>query len=263
MRHILAARNRALLRTYARSNVLLAFDYDGTLAPIVADPDQAHMRERTCRLLDDAAARYPCVVISGRARADVAARLRGAGVRDVIGNHGLEPFADAQRLSAEVRRFMPVLEQCLAGLPGVRIEDKRFSIAVHYRRARQKARARAAVTAAAEQLGNVRLIGGKELVNLLPQGAPDKGFALEEQRVRFGCERAIYVGDDETDEDAFARGEAGRVLPVRVGARRASCAHFYVRDQSEIDVLLEELVALRSDPAQSGSGSLTSRSPWQ
>ena len=98
-------------------------------------------------------------------------------------------------------------------------------------------------------------------MNVLPEGAPDKGYALEEQRVRFRCERAIYVGDDETDEDAFARGEAGRVLSVRVGARRASRANFYLRDQSEIDRLLAELVAMRSDTAQSGSGALTSRPP--
>ena len=70
MRHILARANRDVLRQFACSRVLLAFDYDGTLAPIVSDPKQAAMRATTRALLSEIAKRYPCVVISGRARAD-------------------------------------------------------------------------------------------------------------------------------------------------------------------------------------------------
>src|SRR5262245_9730135 len=99
MRRLLTPRNRELLRSFLQAKVLLAFDYDGTLAPIVTDPDQAYMRESTRNLLDHVARAYPCVVISGRARADVASRLGGAPVRDVVGNHGSEPFTDAEHLA--------------------------------------------------------------------------------------------------------------------------------------------------------------------
>jgi hypothetical protein len=77
MKSLLAPQNLPALRRLARGRVLLAFDFDGTLAPIVADPARAHLRPRTRRLLADVARKYPCVVISGRRRADVVGRLAG------------------------------------------------------------------------------------------------------------------------------------------------------------------------------------------
>lgn len=71
MTDILALRNQPVLERYASSNLLVAFDYDGTLAPIVSAPDRAHMRPQTRRLLKGVARRYPCVVISGRSRDDL------------------------------------------------------------------------------------------------------------------------------------------------------------------------------------------------
>src|SRR5581483_12084952 len=75
MRHILAERHQPTLAGFASSNVLLGFDYDGTLAPIVADPAAARMRPSTRRLLASVARRYPSVVISGRARRDLVRRV--------------------------------------------------------------------------------------------------------------------------------------------------------------------------------------------
>ncbi|HKU43339.1 MAG TPA: trehalose-phosphatase, partial [Polyangiales bacterium] len=71
MKHVLSRENREVLAQLARTRVLLAFDYDGTLAPIVAQRDRAHMRARTRRLLARVCALYPCAVISGRSRLDV------------------------------------------------------------------------------------------------------------------------------------------------------------------------------------------------
>ena len=79
MTHVLTGAGRELLRQFAWSNVLLAFDYDGTLAPIASDPERAALRPTTRRLLSEVARRYPCVVISGRARADAQSRLLGVG----------------------------------------------------------------------------------------------------------------------------------------------------------------------------------------
>jgi trehalose 6-phosphate phosphatase len=244
MRSILARANRDVLRQYACSRVLLAFDYDGTLAPIVADPDAATMRPATRALLGDLAARRPCVIISGRGRADALRHVRGLGAVEVVGNHGIEPWQTTRRRSDTVRRWKVQLAAHLSSLPGVVLEDKTYSLAIHYRQSREKKRARSAIHAAAAQLGDVRLIRGKLVVNLIPPGAPHKGVALEKARERFGCDTAIYVGDDETDEDVFALDQPGRLLGIRVGENRRSQAAYFIRSQSEIDRLLR---ALRRD----------------
>ena len=87
---------------------------------------------------------------------------------------------------------------------------------------------------------------GKSVVNLLPDGAPNKGVALEALRVREDAATAIYVGDDVTDEDVFMLAESGHVLGIRVGCERASAARYFLRNQSEIDALLTLLVELRN-----------------
>ena len=248
MRDILAPAGRDELRRFARSQTLVAFDFDGTLAPIVTDPDRAAMRPSTRRLLEGVARVYPCVVISGRSREDVGRRLRGAPLAGVVGNHGLEPWHAESRPTRGVRRWIPLLEEELGSIPGIAIEDKGLSIAVHYRQCRDKAKARARVLAAATRLGPARLLGGKQVLNILPAGAPHKGLALERARARLRCEAAVYVGDDETDEDVFALGRPGRLLGIRVGRKRSSSAAFYVRTQRDVDRLLRALLALRPKP---------------
>ena len=247
MKHILARANSSVFQQLAWSQVLLAFDYDGTLAPIVEDPEEAWMRPRTRALLAQVARRYPCAVISGRAQWDVLRRLRGIGVVEAIGNHGLEPSRSATTFVKQVREWLPKLERRLAELRGVDIEDKGLSLAIHYRRSREKRRARALIRRSTADLAKVRSISGKLVINLVPDGAPHKGIALQEARARFGCDTAIYVGDDETDEDVFALDEPGRLLSVRVGASVRSRAAYFIRNQKSIDAMLAALLSYRSE----------------
>jgi trehalose 6-phosphate phosphatase len=223
---------------------MLAFDLDGTLAPIVDDPRRAAVSPRTRAALKEAAALYPVVVITGRARRDARARLRGTGIRDVIGNHGMEPWSGARRVVAAVRRWRASLDEALAGIPGIDIEDKRYSLSVHYRRAQDRRRARAAVLRAVQALPGARIIRGKQVANVVPLGAPHKGDALERERARLGCETMIFVGDDETDEDVFRLASRG-LLAVRVRARRGSGARYFVRSRAAVDDLLRRLIELR------------------
>lgn len=246
MRRILAQANVDMLRQFAWSKVLLAFDYDGTLAPIVDDPASARMRPRTRTLLRDVARRYRCAVISGRRQKDIRDRLAGLGVADVIGNHGIDPTSYTGPLIGEVRGWIANLERQLAGLRGVVIEDKVMSVAIHYRHSREKRRAVAEIQRAALALGNTRIIRGKLVFNLLPEGAPHKGMALQAARDRFRCDTAIYVGDDQADEDVFTLDEPGRLLGVRVGESAKSHADYFIRDQEEIDELLQILLACRA-----------------
>ena len=245
MRYILSSRERRVLRKFALSNTLVALDFDGTLAPIVRDRHRAAIRQSTRNLLAMLAKLYPCVVISGRSRKDVRRRLRGIGISGIVGNHGIEPWSATPGMERSVRRWLPLLKGKLRQFRGVAIENKRFSVAIHCRHEPRKKEARATVAAAARELGAVRLVGGKQVVNILPGGAPHKGLALKREMLKMGCTKAIYVGDDETDEDVFALG--GRFLAIRVGAARSSFAGFYVRSQREIDRLLEALIELRSD----------------
>jgi trehalose 6-phosphate phosphatase len=245
MRYILAPVSRDVLEQFACSKVLLALDFDGTLAPIVRGPSRARMRASTRRLLRQVARLYPCVVISGRARVDVLERVRGVGVVEVIGSHGIESWHTSGRVLRKVRRWRSILERRLARLKGVAIEDTGLSLAIHYRRSREKTTARAAIQAAARLLGAVRLIPGKQVLNVLPQEGGNKGTALEKARARLGCDTALYVGDDDTDEDVFALDRPGRLLAIRVGRKRASRAAYYIRNQGEIDILLRDLLAFR------------------
>ena len=255
MRHLLAPAQAAVLAGLAGRRALVAFDYDGTLAPIVGDRERAVMRPRTAALLAVVAARYPTAVVSGRARADVAARLGPARVRHTIGNHGLEPGPPAalRRFERDCGQARVLLEQALAGLDGVDVEDKRYSLAVHYRRARDRRRARAAIAAAVAGLPMaVRVVPGKRVVNVVPAGAPDKGDAVARLGARERAGAVLYVGDDDTDEDVFGRALAGLVA-VRVGGAARSRARYYLRDQGEIDELLAALAALRRGPRGGGA----------
>lgn len=250
MKNILSRANREVLEQFVWSNVLLAFDYDGTLAPIVANPEQATMRPQTRELLAELTKLYRVIVISGRALPDALKKLRGVGVLEVVGNHGIEPWHTADRHIAEVQRWRPMLDECFAPFKGVAIEDKVFSVAVHYRQSREKKRVQAAILKASAMLGDVRLIGGKQVVNILPSDAPHKGMALERAREQLHCDTAIYVGDDETDEDVFGLDQPGRLLAIRVGAKPASAATYCIVNQRAIDDLLRTLIDLRRESAQ-------------
>lgn len=247
MRRILASRNLARLAEFASSNVLIAFDYDGTLAPIAGDPARVGMRARTRRLLAAVALRYPCVVVSGRSRDDVSDHIAGIPIWHVAGNHGIEPWAARKAAYVKpVARWAAELNRQLAAFDGVAIENKTYSLTVHYRRARTKRRAIAAVLAAVQSLPGARAIPGIESVSVVPRRAPNKATAIERVRRLLSCDTAIYVGDDGTDEDVFRGGRSKRLLGIRVGVTTATAAEYGLRSQREVDALLRALVRLRS-----------------
>ncbi len=250
MKDILAKANVDVLAQFAGSKVLLAFDYDGTLAPIVDEPEDARIPPRTRELLERLCGLYPCVVISGRGQGDVLKRVRGLGVLEVIGNHGLEPWKRTHDFAEQVQRWMPTLKRALGDIQGLKLEDKSFSVAIHYRHCREKKAAKEAILTAVAKLGPLRVLGGELVVNLLPEGAPHKGIALRAVRDRLACDTAIYIGDDETDEDVFSLDEPGRLLTVRVGEKQDSAAAFFIRTQGTIDAFLEALLSLKPGPVK-------------
>lgn len=257
MQNILEPTQRDVLREFAASNVLLAFDYDGTLTPIVDEPERAFMAARTRELLSQVARLYRTIVISGRAQPDALRRLRGVGVFEVVGNHGLEPWCGRNdHLIEQVQGWRSILEEELLRFDGVQVEDKIFSLSVHYRRSVEKKKARSATMRLATELVGARITAGKQVINIVPEGAPHKGIALLRERRRLGCDRAIYVGDDETDEDVFALVPAADLLGIRVGAKRASAARFYIPRQKSMDALLRALLEQRPFKSHYNAASL-------
>lgn len=240
---ILAPEHLPMLTGYALSNVLLAFDYDGTLAPIAARPQEAHMRPSTRRLLAGVALAYPTVVISGRALADVTAMLDEVPLWQVYGNHGLEGPHMTSGAPADTRAWVSTLESRLAGLD-VWLEDKHHTVTLHYRGATDRTATIAAIEAAIEHLPDVTVLQGNEAINLLPRNGGHKGTALEQARNTFACHHAIYVGDEDTDEAAFASGGA-RTLAIRVDPAPESAAAYHLGSQMNIDRLLQILLELR------------------
>lgn len=257
MQYLLSRASRALLRQLAQEQLLCAFDFDGTLSPIADHPERAVLRVRTRNLLRRLAALYPCAIISGRARADVLDKLRGLNVARVIGNHGAETEA-ARKPHRRVEQWKAVLQLELARIQGVWVEDKGFSLAVHYRQSSQKIEARRRILAAACKLKHARVFGGKQVVNIVMDQAPHKGDALSAERDRLGCNWVLYVGDDDNDEYAFAL--RGNIIPVRIGWKHRSHARYYLRTQAEIDELIARLVALRKPVALLQSDRVRGRS---
>ncbi len=242
------------LSRFARRELLVAFDFDGTLAPLTARPEAAWMRGETFVLLGQVAALYPCAVLSGRARTDLLPRLPGVAVRWVVGNHGLEwPGEPRSDLRERVAGWREVLEPRLVGLSGVAVEDKGLSLAVHYREAPNPTRTLKAIEVAAVDLPQCRSERGILVVNLLPAEGPDKGAALVRLRELAHCTHALFVGDDVTDEAVFRLGSR-RVLSVRVGASKDSRADYHLDDQAGVDALLRALLRARTFDADQRGG---------
>ncbi len=249
---ILRPAQRAMLDEMARGRSLLAFDYDGVLAPVVKDPGGAPMRASTRRLLARLARAWPCAVVSGRAWTHTRALTEGV-VPVVVGNHGFE-LGHARpvppRVLERVRGWREALGRELAGLPGVYFEDKRSTLAIHYGLERRWRAVEAAVHREAGRLRGARLVHGKKVLNVIPAGFPDKGDAVLALLRRLRLDRALYAGDDVTDEDAFAVG-APRILGVRVGPGR-TLAPYRLASQDRVEELLELLIRARLAAAGAG-----------
>ncbi|MEW5879002.1 MAG: trehalose-phosphatase [Pseudomonadota bacterium] len=248
MKHLLGAEGQESLRGLAGARALFAFDFDGTLAPIVARPPDARAAIGVRQRLALLAQRAPVAVVSGRSLADLRERIP-VEVRHCIGNHGNEGLPEAPdpaTLHAVCRRWIAQLDAALADAPssGIVVEDKRLTLSVHYRLARDREQASRELAQIVQRLDPApRVIGGKLVLNLLPPGARTKFEALDALARREGAQRVLFVGDDETDELVFAQAPA-HWITVRVELDRASRAHYFIHRQSEIVMLLDQLLQL-------------------
>lgn len=247
MKYLFSSSGQAALNQFVTHKTLIAFDLDGTLAPIVPDPSAVRIQHEVRQKLIRLDTLAPVAVITGRSRPDALLHL-GFTPRFLVGNHGAEglPGEDSnsqgftricQGWKRQLTRIMPDMSA-----RGIILEDKGESLALHYRQAPDPERARESIlTALAGLTPTPRTVAGIFVKNLMPSGAPDKGAALETLIKHQGCRRAIFVGDDTTDEDVF-RLDNPSILGIRVGRGTKSAAHFYLREQLEIGRLLDGII---------------------
>lgn len=199
-RHALAAEPAGLLT-----------DLDGTLAPIVSDPDRVRALPGAAAALTALAGRLAVAcIVSGRAAADVR-RIIGTDRLLVVGNHGLEwlePGSPAPTPTPELAAAGEALARALAHVPrepGVHAEDKGLSATVHVRNAPDPEAAGRRVRQALEaaEVQGISLRAGRMSLELRPAGAGDKGTALRSVVERHGLRGLLVMGDDVTDLDMF------------------------------------------------------------
>ncbi|MFQ5690265.1 MAG: trehalose-phosphatase [Gemmatimonadota bacterium] len=243
---------RALARLAGAERLLVASDFDGTLSPIADLPAAARPDAVACGALQ-AIGKLPdthAAILSGRARA-VLRDLLGRQAEGVllVGSHGAEIEGEAVLSPARLRlrdQLAADLEAIAARQPGAVVERKPVGAAFHYRGVAVDARAavvREVVRGPGRRAG-VRLREGRKVVELVVVPA-DKGRALERLRRSLNITATLFLGDDRTDEDAFALLDP-LDLGVKVG-RGATRAAVRIGAQNEVGPLLRRLHELRSE----------------
>lgn len=243
----------------------VCLDFDGTLSPIVPDPDTARLVAGAADALARLAQWCPVAILSGRDLADIRDRV---GVANLwyAGSHGFESIAPdgSYRQNDEAAAAVPVLEnaakelrEMLAHIKGTRVEHKRFAVAVHYRDvAADDVGEVAATTHRVARRDHLRVTNGRKVVELRPDVDWNKGTTLAWIREQIEKDSSqvlpIYIGDDLTDEDGFdavkADGIGILVRHTEDGDRRSS-ARFTLEDPERVREFLDRL----SDSAEAAA----------
>lgn len=228
---------------------VLAFDLDGTLAPLVPRPDDARVPAATAERLKALSRLWPLGIITGRGIDDAKHRL-GFTPRYLFGNHGAERAGSAASavLHGRLDPCREHLRRCKPAMQSrwIVLEDKGLSLALHYALAPNIVMTRAWLDGLIAPVGDqVHATHGHQVLNITPHHAPDKGDALLEILQDCGAARALVVGDDVNDEAAFDKAPGGSVT-VRIGPSQVPTqARFRLSAQPQVDQLLSILLALR------------------
>jgi trehalose 6-phosphate phosphatase len=245
--YIFSSEGLAALAPYVAPDTLFAFDLDGTLVPIVEEYSAAQITEPVRTTLERLVKVAKVAVITGRSRQD-ALRILAFEPHLLVGSHGAEwPAQEAGQGGQNATVCLAWREQLHALLcreQGVEYEFKGESVTLHYRKAADAEKALSAINAAIEALvPSPRRIGGKFVVNLLPVDALTKGDALVAAMELFGLQRAIFIGDDVTDEEVFKLKNVD-VFGIHIGKDDQTAAPYYLEQQSALPGLLNSMVGM-------------------
>ena len=232
----------------------LFLDYDGTLTPIVERPELAVLSDAMRGVLQRLARVCTLAVISGRDLSNVRERVGVAGIW-YAGSHGFDiaGSGNAGHAPDEARAAQPQLDAAeadlrdrLQGLAGVLFERKRFGLAVHFRLVEpgRESEVEAAVDQALQTRRQLRKTHGKKVFELLPAIEWHKGAALNWLQQALALPKdslSLYLGDDVTDEDAFAALQDRGIGIVVMEAPRPTAARYRLKDPGEVERFLGSL----------------------
>lgn len=257
--------------------IALFLDYDGTLSPIVDNPDLAFMSNAMRDAVSNAAKYFPTAIISGRNR-DKVYEFVGLTELYYAGSHGMDImgpvcpsysdnkncFKSIDKQGKEVNLFQPASEflpmidevyksllEITKDIVGAKVENNKFCVSVHYRNVDEKSwnTVGEAVQEILKEYPRLRLTHGRKVLEVRPVLDWHKGKAVEfllESLGLMNCDDVlpIYVGDDRTDEDAFkVLREGNRGYGILVSSRpKESNAFYSLRDPSEVMEFLNTLV---------------------
>lgn len=238
--------------------IALFLDYDGTLVPIRKNPDACILPYRKKRLLQRLSASDKCyiVIISGRSLSNI---KKMAGVCGICygGNHGFDMAGPGIRYTHEAAlKARPVLlevkrhlKKKIRSIKDVFIEDKKFSISLHYRSVAEKAipavfRCFDEITAPFVNKKKLTLIKGKMVLELVPCASWNKGYAVLWVLENLGNDFfPIYIGDDTTDETAF-KALRNKGITVKVGRSKKTYARYHIENHCEVIRLLDTILRI-------------------
>lgn len=243
----------------AQKDVFVFLDYDGTLTPIVATPDLAVLSEDMRAVIQELSAHYKVSIVSGRATDDVKGKVQIDGIF-YAGSHGFE-IVDPQgkvEISAEAQAIRSVIDEVHAKLSdslkdvdGALVENVKYTISSHYRLVSEEdfPKVEQAVSDILDEYPNLRKTCGKKVFEIRPRIDWHKGKAVEWILGVLGYDAgqhlAIYIGDDVTDEDAFAALQDKGFGILVAQELRASKAAYMIKDTPDVKKVLEWLIQLK------------------
>jgi alpha,alpha-trehalase len=255
-----------ILKRLREETPAIFLDYDGTLTPIVEDPNKATLSDRTRKAIRRLTEHYSVAIISGRDLDDV---QKMVGISDIAyaGSHGFDIVGPGGKYRNQEmgKRFFSVLEdaerelrKAVKDTPGAKVEHKRFAIALHYRQV-ESTRVNTLQQRFDDILSHypeLRKGTGKKVLELRPDVDWDKGralhYLLEALYTDSGRILPLYIGDDTTDEDAF-RAISDHGIAIAVGSeKRPTAAHCRLKDPEEVTKFLRHLAAIAQREVSKG-----------
>lgn len=255
--------------------IVTFLDYDGTLSPIVADPDKAYMTKKMRATLKDVARHFPTAIVSGRCIDKVFSFVRLAELY-YAGSHGMDIKGPTNRRSTKkgneevllqpASEFLPMINEVYnilvektKSVPGAKVENNKFCLSVHFRCVDEKNWVALAeqVSLVLDEYPKLRLTQGRKVLEIRPTIKWDKGKALEFLLESLGYANSdnvfpVYIGDDRTDEDAFKvlrrRGQGVGILVSKIP--KETNASYTLKDPTEVGQFLRHLVEWKRTSSQ-------------
>ncbi len=222
--------------------LLVAADFDGTLAPLVANPDEALANPRAMAALLKLASRAEVrvAIVSGRRREDLESLVGHAPGVTLVGEHGNDYGDSPGPVDPRIEEIRSELEAVAATAPGSIVESKRHSVAFHYRNARREDAARGLhrIRAWVADKAGVTATEGKMILELSVTSR-NKGNAVADLIDESGARSVLFLGDDTTDETVFAM-----LRPIDIGVKvgpGVSAAKYRIKDIEAVADVLERV----------------------